>query len=165
MVYYVQRPEGYVVVPEPTVTVVHTAQVAPQATPPAPPAPAPQPAPPTPKTYTVHIRDVVGRYVPVVLTVVEGGYIGPQGEFYAKMPSVELLSALYAVPWQRQTSYTIYVPCADGAYEPVTLRVVEGGYIGPQGEFYPNMPSVAELKAKYADRQQAPDKPAPAAEK
>ena len=51
-----------------------------------------------------------------------------------------------------ETEYIVNIPNGKGGYTPVVLRIVEGGYIGPQGEFYPAMPSVAQLKAMYGEQ-------------
>ncbi|MGA2507304.1 MAG: hypothetical protein ABSF80_07510 [Chitinispirillaceae bacterium] len=44
---------------------------------------------------------------------------------------------------------TINVPNASGGYTPVKLVKVDKGYVGPQGEFYKDHPTVAELKVLY----------------
>jgi len=44
---------------------------------------------------------------------------------------------------------TINVPNSDGGYTAVTLTRCSGGYIGPQGEYYPGTPTVAQLQALY----------------
>jgi hypothetical protein len=44
---------------------------------------------------------------------------------------------------------SINVPNSKGGFTPVILFKTEKGYIGPQGEFYPNHPTVAELKVLY----------------
>ena len=44
---------------------------------------------------------------------------------------------------------TVNVPNARGGYTPVKLVKTANGYLGPQGEFYPNHPTVAQLKGLY----------------
>ncbi|KJJ84919.1 membrane protein [Candidatus Omnitrophus magneticus] len=44
---------------------------------------------------------------------------------------------------------TINVPNANGSYTPVTLIKQPNGYIGPQGEYYPNNPTIEQLKTLY----------------
>ncbi len=44
---------------------------------------------------------------------------------------------------------TINVPNSNGSYTPVTLVKRDNGYIGPQGEYYPDHPTVDQLKALY----------------
>ncbi len=46
---------------------------------------------------------------------------------------------------------TVNVPNANGSYTPVVLQSkTDGGYIGPQGEFYPEFPKIEQLSAMYA---------------
>jgi hypothetical protein len=46
-------------------------------------------------------------------------------------------------------AFTVNVPNANGGYTPVRLTKTDKGYIGPQGEYYPSHPTVAELKVLY----------------
>ncbi len=45
---------------------------------------------------------------------------------------------------------TINVPNDQGGYTPVTLRRSGSGYVGPQGEYYPEFPKVSQLKVLYS---------------
>jgi hypothetical protein len=44
---------------------------------------------------------------------------------------------------------TVNIPEPNGEHTPVKLIKTEKGYVGPQGEFYPDHPTVAEFKALY----------------
>jgi hypothetical protein len=44
---------------------------------------------------------------------------------------------------------TIFVPNSAGRFTPVRLIKHNNGYSGPQGEFYPDHPTVAQLRALY----------------
>lgn len=46
-------------------------------------------------------------------------------------------------------SYDIYIPNDNGSYTLVTLKKSDKGFIGPQGEFYPEHPTVEQLKTLY----------------
>jgi len=46
-------------------------------------------------------------------------------------------------------SFTINIPNDKGGYTAVTLKKSGNGFIGPQGEFYPQFPGVAQLKVIY----------------
>lgn len=146
-VYYRYGPDGYVVVErpvEPSTVVVNT--------------PAPQGS-----TVTIYApkKDADG-YVPVTLKKIEGGFLGPQGEFYPTMPRVSLLTEMYGLPDILRDSgndrtYFIHVPNKDGqTYTRVELTRRNNGFVGPQGEFYPIMPSVAHLAEMYGTGQPAP---------
>ena len=152
VVYYVSddvyyRPTvdgGYTVVErpvEPAVPVV------------AAPAPAPQPA-----TVTLYVPKKAGDgFTPVTLKKIDGGLLGPQGEFYPMMPPVSLLTEMYGIPDYLQETHTnnyfVHVPNKDGqTYTRVELTRRNGGFVGPQGEFYPEHPTVEQLKAMYAKK-------------
>jgi hypothetical protein len=46
-------------------------------------------------------------------------------------------------------SLTINIPNDKGSYTAITLKKSGNGYVGPQGEFYPEFPKVAKLKVIY----------------
>jgi len=46
-------------------------------------------------------------------------------------------------------SFTINVPNDKGGYTSVLLKKSGKGFIGPQGEFYPEFPKVSQLQAMY----------------
>ena len=46
-------------------------------------------------------------------------------------------------------TYVVNIPNADGAYTPVTLVKSPNGFVGPQGEFYTQFPSVEQLQVMY----------------
>jgi len=46
-------------------------------------------------------------------------------------------------------TYEIQIPNSDGSYTLVVLKKVEKGFVGPQGEFYPEHPTVEKLKLLY----------------
>jgi hypothetical protein len=48
-------------------------------------------------------------------------------------------------------SVTLYVPNSKGRFTAVTLIKRANGYSGPQGEFYPNNPTIAQLRAIYGN--------------
>ena len=79
-VYYVQSPAGYTVTPTPVV-----AQV-----------PSVQTTTPSEDAYVVHVPNANGSYTPVVLKKSGEGFVGPQGEYYPKHPTVEQLKVMYA---------------------------------------------------------------------
>ena len=71
-VYYAACPSGYVVVPAPSANPAAGAA-----------------------TVVINVPNSDGSFTPVTLVRSRGGYIGPQGEFYAGSPTVEQLKALY----------------------------------------------------------------------
>ena len=50
---------------------------------------------------------------------------------------------------QTQEESTINIPNARGGYTAVTLKKAGTGYVGPQGEYYSDNPTVEQLKVLY----------------
>jgi len=48
-----------------------------------------------------------------------------------------------------QDSFPVNIPNNSGGYTTVIVRKSGNGYIGPQGEFYAQFPSIGQLKAMY----------------
>jgi Family of unknown function (DUF6515) len=141
-VYYRSTPGGYAVVETPPTTVEVISR-------------APEAVAPRSSTYTLYVPKRTGEgHVSVTLRKLEGGFLGPQGEFYPTMPQVVLLTEMYGIPEElrqvRSDAFFIHVPNADGeSFTRVTLTRRDRGFVGPQGEFYPLMPTVAHLAELY----------------
>ena len=149
-VYYRPAPDGYVVVDKPA----------------EPATPAAAPAVESGKTTLYVPKKGSDGFVPVTLKKIDGGYLGPQGEFYPMMPPIAQLSEMYGISEVLQEGrtdvYFIHVPNKDGeTFTRVALTRRKGGFVGPQGEFYPIMPSVAHLAEMYGTGKEPP---VPAAE-
>jgi hypothetical protein len=145
-IYYRPAPGGYVVVERPVEPAANVAI----------PAPEPQGG-----TITLYVpkKDSDG-FAPVTLKKIDGGFLGPQGEFYPAVPPVALLTEMYGIDEiLRQTpsdTFFIHVPNRDGeTFTRVELTRHKGGFLGPQGEFYPIMPSVAHLAEMYGSPREA----------
>jgi hypothetical protein len=52
-------------------------------------------------------------------------------------------------PVYNQDSFPVNIPNNSGGYTSVVIRRSGNGYVGPQGEFYAQFPSVAQLKVMY----------------
>ncbi len=66
--------------------------------------------------------------------------------------SAPLVSAGHSTPvtFNLDDSYTLNIPNEKlGGYTEVTIKRSGKGFVGPQGEFYPEFPRVAQLKAMY----------------
>ncbi|MFA6142626.1 MAG: DUF6515 family protein [Candidatus Omnitrophota bacterium] len=50
---------------------------------------------------------------------------------------------------QIQGAITVNIPNSQGGYTAVTLKRSGNGFVGPQGEYYPNNPTVEQLKILY----------------
>jgi hypothetical protein len=49
-----------------------------------------------------------------------------------------------------EDSFSVNIPNSKGTYTPVTLKRSGNGFVGPQGEYYPQFPSIEQLKVMYA---------------
>jgi len=105
-----------------------------------------------PTTIIIWITNNNGSQTQVTLTAcVNGGYLGPQGEYYATMPTMEQLKALYGLECAapEQNSIIVYLGNVDGVERIVVLMKNGDGYIGPKGEYYQYMPDIEQLKVLY----------------
>lgn len=50
---------------------------------------------------------------------------------------------------QQDNTYDVHIPNGNGSYTVVRLKKLENGFLGPQGEFYSDHPTEAQLKARY----------------
>lgn len=49
----------------------------------------------------------------------------------------------------RIDTFEIHIPNGDGSFTLITLKKTGTGFLGPQGEFYPDHPTVDQLKERY----------------
>ena len=83
-------------------------------------------------------------------------YLNTSSGYVVVSPPEVKTGAAAAAPAATETketsggNVTVNVPNSDGSYTTVTLTKKEGGYVGPQGEFYPGNPTVDQLKVLYA---------------
>ncbi len=52
----------------------------------------------------------------------------------------------------QQDAFTVNIPNTKGGYTPVVIKKAQGGFTGPQGEFYTEFPSVEQLKIMYGNK-------------
>lgn len=100
-----------------------------------------------------------GSQTPVELTKLDGqGYRGPKGEFYSQLPTEGQLKALYGLSTvvttisdlqTASTVVTVWLENENGSKTPVQLIRQGRSYIGPEGEYYPSMPTKDQLRAIY----------------
>jgi len=67
-------------------------------------------------------------------------------------PGPSLAGPTVLAPIVTTDSFTINIPNDKGGYTAVTLKKSGNGYVGPQGEFYPNFPTVYQLKIIYGKK-------------
>ncbi len=89
----------------------------------------------------------------------EGVYYRPQGtryvvvappaQAYVYVPTPTVVSTTGVVNAPIPDPLTVNIPNNQGGYTSVTLKKSGSGYVGPQGEFYPQFPTVEQLKVLY----------------
>lgn len=74
-------------------------------------------------------------------------------EYQAVQPPVVVQqpAGVAEVPAPAADTITINIPNKKDGYTPVTLKKSGNGYIGPQGEYYPEFPKVSQLEAIYGN--------------
>lgn len=80
-----------------------------------------------------------------------GGYVVVQPPVVAQPVVVAQQVPVIPIAQNTQPSdmVTINIPNSRGGYTPVTLRKAGTGYVGPQGEYYSDNPTVEQLKTLY----------------
>jgi hypothetical protein len=74
-------------------------------------------------------------------------YYAPCPAGYVVVPPPQVVENVVVA--STPNSVVINVPNTNGSYTPVTLVRQGNGYVGPQGEYYPNSPTVEQLKVLY----------------
>jgi hypothetical protein len=77
----------------------------------------------------------------------------PQGYMVVAPPVSPVVSVVSAVPFPvsaAEQSFTVYVPDSKSGYTAVAIKRSGNGFIGPQGEFYPEFPKVEQLRVMYS---------------
>ena len=88
--------------------------------------------------------------------VVEGAqYYHDDGYYYRQSPQGGYVVVPAPVIVQPQPQIpemsTVNIPNSRGGYTSVTLRRSGNGFVGPQGEYYPDYPSVEQLRTMYGN--------------
>ena len=81
-----------------------------------------------------------------------GGYVVVPPPILAQpvaIPPVPVAGAITQPQPQTQEESIINIPNARGGYTAVTLKRAGAGYVGPQGEYYSDNPTVEQLKVLY----------------
>ena len=86
---------------------------------------------------------LTGKYVSVA-PIVQPAAVGPQASAIPGPAVVQESPGNNA-----EDSFTINIPSDKGGYTPVTLKRSGKGFVGPQGEYYSEFPTVKQLKALY----------------
>jgi len=86
-------------------------------------------------------------------TSIPGGYqvVQPPIIYQATAPVV-VQSAAAVTTTDTPEGLTVNIPDSKGGYTAVTLKRSGTGFVGPQGEFYPEFPKVEQLRVMYANK-------------
>ncbi|MBF0511623.1 MAG: glycine zipper 2TM domain-containing protein [Candidatus Omnitrophica bacterium] len=93
-----------------------------------------------------------GMLIGGAVGAVAGAAVGSQMQ--KPLPPPEPAPVVVAQPVVPSTTYagdtvTVNVPDRTGGYTSVVLKRSGNGYVGPQGEYYNQVPSTAQLQAMY----------------
>jgi hypothetical protein len=137
--YYVKQPSGYAVVTPPPSVVSSN----------APAVEAPE------KTIVVTVPNPNGSYMPVTLQKYSDGYVGPNGEFYPDYPTIDQLKTMYSkasavAERPEPAELTFDIPNKNGSVTKVKVTRTKDGYVGPEGEYYKEKPTIEQLSLMYA---------------
>ncbi|OGX24578.1 MAG: hypothetical protein A2Y03_10170 [Omnitrophica WOR_2 bacterium GWF2_38_59] len=92
------------------------------------------------RVYYVRVRKGYEVVQPPVVTVVQP----------ASVVLTQTVQATDGVLDQSsEDEFTVNIPNNKGGYIPVVIKKTKDGFIGPQGEFYPEFPRVSQLKVMY----------------
>lgn len=103
----------------------------------------------------VYYRPYAGGYVVVQEPINTYQVVQSPGVVESAAPVVQTQAtvaestASYGISANTEEEFTVNIPNARGGYTPVTLRRSGNGFIGPQGEFYPEFPKISLLKVMY----------------
>jgi len=144
--FYRSTPAGYVVVPAPMGAVV----------------------PALPPGYTVVYMGGMPYYYygNAYYTVAPNGYVvtappaiatpmvAAPGAAPVQTPVPAPISQQTVAPAANEPSSAVetYIPNGNGSFTVVTLQKTDKGFLGPQGEFYADHPTEAQLKARYCKK-------------
>lgn len=85
-----------------------------------------------------------------------GGYVVVQPPVMVQpvtvVPQVPAAPAVQPPVEQPPDTVTINIPNSRGGYTQVTLKKAGNGYVGPQGEYYSEHPTVEQLKTLYGGK-------------
>jgi hypothetical protein len=81
----------------------------------------------------------------------QGGYVVVPQPVVAPPPVVVSQPVIIQPFPQIPETSTVNIPNSRGGYNSVTLRKSGNGFVGPQGEYYPNYPSVEQLRMMYGN--------------
>ncbi len=86
----------------------------------------------------------------IVYYVSKGAYYvsNPQGYQVVSRP-VPVIGMGIQSAFVQGDSFTVNIPNNNGGYSAVVIEKAGGGFIGPQGEFYPYFPAVSQLQVMY----------------
>jgi hypothetical protein len=109
---------------------------------------------PAPNGYVVATPPATMSVPPPAIVPAQAVLAAPTPTAALGTPAVAPHPALYEKAKEEtgKDVYEIYIPNGNGSYTSVTLRKTEKGFLGPQGEFYQDHPTVEQLRARYTKK-------------
>lgn len=91
-----------------------------------------------------------GMVIGGALGAVTGAAVGSQIEKPVPPPVPVVVSQAPASVVYSGNTVTVNVPNSDGTFTAVILQRSGTGFMGPQGEYYPQLPSTEQLRVMYS---------------
>ncbi len=104
---------------------------------------------PVPNGYVVAAPPVIPAAPPVAPPMIAQS---PVAAAPAAAPAASQSAVANPAPDTNRDVYDIYIPNGNGSYTSITLRKTEKGFLGPQGEFYVDHPTVEQLRERYTKK-------------
>jgi hypothetical protein len=97
--------------------------------------------------YTYHDWDWYGSGRDHPYSYYISNYYSPDRVDYSMYDLDEAVTPIYPAP--EPNEFTVNVPNDRGGYNAVIIKRSGNGFVGPQGEYYPEFPKVFQLKLMY----------------
>ena len=91
-----------------------------------------------------------GMLIGGTVGAVTGAAVGSQIEKPVPPPEPVYVNQAPASAVYSGNTVTVNVPNSNGSFSAVVLQRSGGGFVGPQGEYYPQLPSMEQLRVMYS---------------
>jgi hypothetical protein len=92
-----------------------------------------------------------GRDHPYSSYIDRANYVGYADYSLIDAASVDQITLAPPPPAAVTDEFTVNIPNRRGGYTPVVIKRSGDGYVGPQGEYYPEFPKVFQLEMMYGN--------------
>jgi len=92
-------------------------------------------------------------YVTIQPDYIEGPLVisNAPGPVITPVPAPVITQVPAPLPSAQGDQFTINIPNARGGFNAVVIKKSGDGFVGPQGEYYPEFPKIFQLQTKYGN--------------